>query len=135
MSIAMEWRGEFESAEVNTLHAEAFGTRPFRVEEWDWRTIVEEHSLGWVTARDGADLVGFVNVISDGLVHAWIQDTVVASESRHRGIGTGLITAARAASKQAGCKWLHVDFDDHLGNFYFQACGFTPTNAGLIHLD
>jgi hypothetical protein len=33
-----------------------------------------------------------------------------------------------------GCEWLHVDFDDDLRAFYFDACGFTPTNAGLKHL-
>jgi hypothetical protein len=31
-------------------------------------------------------------------------------------------------------EWLHVDFEDHLRGFYFDACGFTPTNAGLIEL-
>jgi hypothetical protein len=29
---------------------------------------------------------------------------------------------------------LHVDFDDHLRTFYYDACGFTPTNAGPIAL-
>jgi hypothetical protein len=32
------------------------------------------------------------------------------------------------------CEWLHVDFEDHLRAFYFDACGFEPTNAGLIGL-
>jgi hypothetical protein len=42
--------------------------------------------------------------------------------------------AAIAGARAAGCEWLHVDFDDHLRSFYFDACGFTPTNAGLIAL-
>jgi hypothetical protein len=29
---------------------------------------------------------------------------------------------------------LHVDFDDDLRAFYFDSCGFTPTNAGLMLL-
>ena len=29
---------------------------------------------------------------------------------------------------------LHVDFEDHLRAFYFDTCGFTPTNGGLIEL-
>ena len=29
---------------------------------------------------------------------------------------------------------LHADFEDHLARFYFQACGFAPTRAGLIRL-
>ena len=39
---------------------------------------------------------------------------------------------AREGERAAGCEWLHVDFQDHLRDFYFGACGFTPTNAGLI---
>jgi hypothetical protein len=29
---------------------------------------------------------------------------------------------------------MEVDFDDPLGSFYYDACGFTPTPAGLLHL-
>ena len=92
------------------------------------------HSLGWVVARDGDALVGFVNVVSDGLVHAWIQDTMVATAARHRRIATELVARAVEESRAAGCEWLHVDFEDHLRPFYLEACGFEPTNAGLIHL-
>ena len=134
MQISYEWRGAFTSAEANVLHAEAFDTRVFGDDEWDWRSQVERHSLGWVVARDGADLVGFVNVISDGLVHAWLQDTMVAERVGRRGVGTALVAAARAGAQAAGCEWLHVDFDDRLRAFYFDACGFAPTNAGLIRL-
>ena len=95
---------------------------------------LEGHSLGWVVARDGDALVGFVNVAWDGLVHAWIQDTMVAEVARHRGVGTQLIAVATEHAREAGCEWLHVDFEDHLRPFYFDACGFTPTNAGLIEL-
>jgi GNAT superfamily N-acetyltransferase len=133
MSVVLEWRGDFNNPEFNLLHAEAFGT-PASPAEWDWRTMVEAHSLGWVTAREGAVLVGFVNVIWDGLVHAWIQDGMVDAAYRGQGIGTQLVATARDASQQAGCEWLHVDFDDRLGSFYFQSCGFTPTTAGLMHL-
>ncbi len=37
-------------------------------------------------------------------------------------------------AKAAGCEWLHVDFDPGLAPFYFDACGFECTDAGLIHL-
>lgn len=39
------------------------------------------------------------------------------------------MTGARAA----GCEWPHVDFDE-LEPFYFAACGFRPTPAGLVAL-
>jgi GNAT superfamily N-acetyltransferase len=135
MPIICQWRGDVESVEVNALHAEAFETAVTTEDEWDWRTLLAQHSLGWVTARDAGRLVGFVNVISDGRVHAWIQDTMVAAEVRTRGIGTQLVQMAREEAGRAGCEWLHVDFADHLEDFYYRACGFTPTSAGLIHLE
>jgi GNAT superfamily N-acetyltransferase len=134
VQVEVQWRGEFTSSEANALHAQAFETRVFGDDEWDWRSLVERHSLGWVVAREAHSLVGFVNVISDGLVHAWLQDTMVASATRERGIGTRLVGVARDGAKAAGCEWLHVDFDSHLRHFYVDACGFTPTDAGLIHL-
>jgi GNAT superfamily N-acetyltransferase len=134
VAISYEWRGGFSNDEVNTLHAEAFETRVFGESEWNWRELVSAHSLGWVVSRDGTALVGFVNVVWDGVVHAWIQDTMVAARARGQGVGTRLVAVAKAGARAAGCEWLHVDFDDHLRDFYFGACGFKPTNAGLIAL-
>ncbi len=135
MTTIFEWRGAFTNEEVNALHAEAFHTRVYDEDEWDWVRLTSQHSLGWVVARRGGELVGFVNMLWDGLVHAWLQDTMVASRSRGEGIGTGLVARAREAAKAAGCEYLHVDFDEHLAPFYFGACGFSPTWAGLIALD
>ena len=134
MTITYEWRGEFGNDEMNALHAEAFETRVFDESEWNWRELTERHSLGWVVARDGSLLVGFVNVLWDGLVHAWLQDTMVSNSARGKGVGTELVSVARSGAKAADCEWLHVDFDDDLKAFYFDACGFRPTNAGLIAL-
>jgi GNAT superfamily N-acetyltransferase len=132
--IRFEWRGRFTSDEVNALHAEAFATRLFDEAEWNWRTLCDRYSLGWVTARDETGLVGFVNVLWDGLVHAWLQDVMVAVRSRHRGIGSALVREATHGARAAGCEHLHVDFDEDLRGFYIDACGYTPTSAGLIDL-
>jgi hypothetical protein len=59
---------------------------------------------------------------------------MVAQKAGRRGIGTELVFLAVGQARAAGCEWLHVDFEDHLRAFYFSACGFTPTNAGLIAL-
>jgi GNAT superfamily N-acetyltransferase len=129
--ITHEWRGLFGNAALNALHAEGFG---HPVLDDDWWAQVNRHSLGWVCAREGDDLVGFVNVAWDGGVHAFILDTLVTAQVRNQGVGTGLIAVAAENARAAGCEWLHVDFDDHLRPFYFGSCGFTPTNAGLIAL-
>jgi GNAT superfamily N-acetyltransferase len=132
--VNVAWRGGFTSVEVNELHAEAFHTRVFDESEWDWRRLTHDHSLGWVTARSEGRLVGFVNVLWDGLVHAWIQDVMVAAEARLRGVGTNMVSVAGQGAREAGCEWLHVDFDPELRAFYLDACGFTPTGAGLLRL-
>jgi hypothetical protein len=131
VALSFEWRGAFFNAEVNELHADAFDHARF---DDDWQQLVARHSLGWATARLDGELVGFVNVVWDGLVHAWLQDTMVSSRVRHRGIGSGLIGVARSGASDAGCEWLHVDFDEDLAPFYLDAAGFRPTSAGLINL-
>jgi GNAT superfamily N-acetyltransferase len=129
--ISYEWRGQIANDELNALHAEGFGHRLLAD---DWAAQLAGHSLGWVTARDGAALAGFVNVAWDGGVHAFILDTLVAEAARRQGVGTRLVADAAEHARTAGCEWLHVDFDDELIPFYFGAGGFRPTNAGLIAL-
>ena len=126
-----EWRGAFDNASLNALHTEAFS---HEVLDYDWEDQVRRHSLGWVCAYEGNELVGFVNVPWDGGSHAFLMDTVVSTRSRRRGVGRRLVAAAVPRVREAGCEWLHVDFEDHLRGFYFEACGFRPTNAGLIAL-
>lgn len=132
MEIRYDWRGPFDSAEVEALHAEGVGRDPAG---FDWWEQVTGHSLGWVCARTGdGDLVGFVNVAWDGGSHAFVLDTLAAPRVRRRGVGTALVEAAAEGARAAGCEWLHVDFEPHLRPFYLDACGFRPTDAGLIGL-
>jgi ribosomal protein S18 acetylase RimI-like enzyme len=88
-----------------------------------------------VTARssDGT-LVGFVNVAWDGGDHAFLIDTRTHGGWQRRGIGTEVVRHAVQHAKAAGCEWLHVDFAPDVAPFYFEACGFRDTKAGLIHL-
>src|SRR5690348_14535376 len=99
MTVEMIWRGRFENDEVNRLHAEAFNTRVFDASEWNWEQLVGKHSVGWVTASVQSELVGFVNVIWDGLVHAWIQDVMVATSARRHGVGRRLVDAAAQGAR------------------------------------
>ena len=127
----VEWRVDFDNADVNTLHAEGFA---HAVLDIDWRAQVERHSLGWVCAFDAERLIGFVNVAWDGGVHAFVIDTLVAGDRRHGGIGRRLLEVVERESRRAGCEWLHVDFEEELRDFYVGACGFAPTPAGVIAL-
>ncbi|MGH9028355.1 MAG: GNAT family N-acetyltransferase [Acidimicrobiales bacterium] len=113
------------------LHARAFRVPPSRRA---WNVQLEEHSLGWVTAREEERLVGFVNVAWDGVVHAFLLDTVVVEDHRRRGIGRELVRLASERARTAGCRWLHVDFEEGLELFYLSGCGFRTTGAGVLAL-
>ncbi|MGW6916433.1 GNAT family N-acetyltransferase [Kitasatospora sp. NPDC054939] len=137
-TIGYDWRGAFEDAELDALHAAGFG---YESQGAEWRRQVERHSLGWVCARtatgpdgSGGELVGFVNVAWDGGAHAFLLDTVVAAPHRRAGAGVRLVELAAEGARAAGCQWLHVDFEEHLVPFYFDGCGFAPTRAGLLRL-
>jgi ribosomal protein S18 acetylase RimI-like enzyme len=100
-----------------------------------WWDRIQKHSLGWVSARDPSGvLVGFVNVAWDGGNHAFLLDTKTRGSRQRRGIGTKIVRQAAQQARAAGWEWLHVDFEIHLAPFYFDACGFRSTQAGLIHL-
>jgi GNAT superfamily N-acetyltransferase len=129
--VRCRWRAPFANADVNALHAQGF---EHEVLDIDWQGQVARHSLGWVCAFEADHLVGFVNVAWDGGAHAFVLDTLVDGARRHMGIGRGLLQVAERESRSAGCEWLHVDFEEELGEFYLGACGFAPTPAGLIGL-
>ncbi|WP_031161420.1 GNAT family N-acetyltransferase [Streptomyces durhamensis] len=131
MKITYEWRGEFGDAALDALHAAGFGHPVGRT---DWRERLRRHSLGWVCAWEDGTLVGFVNVAWDGGTHAFLLDTVVAEHRRTEGVGTALVATAAERARAAGCEWLHADFEEHLRPFYFEACGFRETAAGLLAL-
>jgi hypothetical protein len=128
--IVLRWRGPLEDEEMVELVASCGGTP-----SPGWWDRIRPHSLGWVTARAGDGvLVGFVNVVSDGCDHAFLIDTKTRGGSQRRGIGTCVVRFAARHAQAAGHEWLHVDFDLELRAFYFDACGFEPTDAGLIDL-
>ena len=45
-----------------------------------------------------------------------------------------MVTLCAREARAGGYEWLHVDFDERLGPFYLDACGFATTSAGLINL-
>ena len=129
--VVLRWRHPVTDDELSQLTA-AHGGRATR----GWWDHVRPHSLGWVTARlgDGA-LVGFANVAWDGGDHAFLLDTKTRPDHQRRGIGTAVVRLAAHRARDAGCEWLHVDFDRQHRSFYVDACGFRGTeDAGLIHL-
>ena len=94
---------------------------------------LEQHSLTYLCAYDGTELIGFVNVAWDGVAHGFILDTTVRPEYRRRGVGTALVEKAAELARERGLEWLHVDYEEQHETFY-RTCGFKPTRAGLMNL-
>ncbi|HEX6393423.1 MAG TPA: GNAT family N-acetyltransferase [Acidimicrobiales bacterium] len=131
VDVEIRWRAPVTDQEL-VLLTESHGGRAVA----GWWDQIRPHSLGWVTARlaEGS-LVGFVNVAWDGADHAFLLDTKTDPGYQRQGIGTALVELAVRESREAGCEWLHVDFEKELRPFYLGACQFQPPQgAGLIHL-
>src|SRR5687768_9590818 len=116
------------NAEMNKLFASAW--EGFTESNFD---NMLAHSLAYVCAYYGHELVGFVNLAWDGGIHAFLLDTTVHKEWQRRGIGYQLVQEAIRTATDNGIHWLHVDYEDHLEQFYL-ACGFSATKAGLRRL-
>ena len=124
-------RCAIDDVALSTLHAAAFGETP-RLRAWSAQ--LQRHSLSWVGAFDGRTMTGFANLAWDGDEHAFLLDVLVHPAYRRRGIGRALVAEAVHQARAADCTWLHADFaDDHVP-FYRDACGLTPTAAGLLRL-
>ena len=129
----MEIRVRFavDDSDLSKLHALAFES-PVEVQPWAAR--LERHALTWVGAFSNDQLIGFAQVCWDGGAHAFILDTAVHPDHSRQGIGRHLVGVAAQEATAAGCEWLHVDYEPHLADFYLTACGFSPTDAGLLKL-
>ncbi len=95
--------------------------------------VILRRSLVHLGAYDGDRLAGFVNVATDGGVHAFLLDPTVHPDYRRTGLGTRLVTEAARLAAERGAEWLHVDYEPHLAGFYAR-CGFRTTEAGLMRL-
>jgi GNAT superfamily N-acetyltransferase len=118
-----------DDAALNDLFARAWGDHVSR----EFAPVLAR-SLGVVTAFVSDQLVGFVNLGTDGGEHAFLIDPTVDVAHRRRGIGTQLLRLAAALAAERGCKWLHVDYEPALAPFY-RAAGFRDSLAGVMRLD
>jgi GNAT superfamily N-acetyltransferase len=124
----LQTRAPLTDTQLNALFAAAWPHHTDTAFE-----AIHERSLSWISAWREDRLVGYVNVATDGGVHAFLLNTTVHPTERRRGLGRRLVHAAARQAADAGATWLHVDYEPHLDGFY-RSCGFTPTAAGLIRL-
>jgi len=92
------------------------------------------NSYAHFTLRENGHLVAFVNVLSDGIVDAFLLDLMVHPSMQRRGVGKALVDAAIAGLTNDGIRCIHVTFDAELERFY-RGCGFHIFKGGIIDND
>jgi GNAT superfamily N-acetyltransferase len=117
------------NAELDQLYAVSW---PNHRPPYDFRPELER-ALVYACAYRGDELVGFVRLAWDGSIHTFLLEPTVRPDLRRRGIGRTLVERVVTVARERGMEWVHVDYDPDLRDFY-RACGFQPTEAGLIHL-
>jgi len=83
------------------------------------------------TVREEGRLVGFVNVLSDGIADAFLLDLVVHNDFQRRHIGTVIVKRAVRDLTEDGIQCIHVTFNPENESFY-KSVGFHIFKAGII---
>jgi ribosomal protein S18 acetylase RimI-like enzyme len=90
-----------------------------------------DHSYAHFSIHQVGQLIGFVNVISDGIADAFLVDLMVHPDYQRLGLGRSLVDHAIQGLKADGIRCIEVIFDPALEEFY-QRCGFHILSAGII---
>jgi len=102
---------------------------------WDARKEQLENILGstylTVACFDDNELVGIIDVISDGIDDALIRNLVVHPEYQGKGIGHELLIKVLDRLKSNRIKTINVLFESELTEFYRKA-GFRIVSGGII---
>ena len=76
---------------------------PFALaDEWTRKSMM-------YTAFDGPDPIGYLSLVERGSAVAWVNDLVVGSQARRRGVASALLTAAQDWSSARGVRRLMLE--------------------------
>ena len=88
----------------------------------------------WAACFSDRKLVGYVDVVSDGVADAYIRDLVVHPDHQHRGIGSHLLDLVIGAVRDDGVRMANVVFEPGLERLYRKS-GFHIMAGGVIDFD
>jgi GNAT superfamily N-acetyltransferase len=88
-------------------------------------------SYAYFTARAKGNLIGFVNIISDGVADALLVDLMVHPDLQGKGLGLALVRQAARFVRLKKIQALQVTFDTKLSGFYRKA-GFNIFGGGIM---
>jgi len=120
---------KIDIVELNELLA----TIGWRVKDIDKLSKSLDLSWGWITARDEENkLVGFVQILSDGIKHAYILRLLVHSEFQGMGIGKNIMTDLTELLKEEALNPILITKPAE--ESFYQEFGFKREDNGFISL-
>jgi len=97
--------------------------------EWYEKSL--KNSYFYLCCFNGDDLIGFLDVVSNGVTDSYIQDVIVSPKFQGQGIGTQMMEMAINKLKEDKIYAISVLFDEELIEFY-KKFGFHIMMAGQM---
>ena len=87
-----------------------------------------------VSAYEDDSLIGYVEVISNGVTDAYIQDLIVHPKMQHQGIGTQLMNMTINEIKKQNIYMISVIYGEKELKEFYENFGFTSMLCGQMQL-
>lgn len=102
---------------------------------WDHQNgsydAILERTYCHYTVRAEGTLIGFLNVLSDGIGDAFLVDLMIHRKFQRRGIGTELVKRAVGDLTAEGVQCIQVTFNPD-NELFYKSIGFHIIKAGII---
>ncbi len=121
---------KFDFDQLKTLYKDA-GWKAYLKDDTAFRTMFHA-SYDVYGAYDNSQLVGVIRAISDKAHILYIQDLLVLTSHRRRGIGKALLNHMVAANQKIRQKVLITDLDDLNAQAFYEACGFKKATDNSV---
>ena len=115
-----------KSEEINTLRASVGWDH----ENGSYDTILKRTYTHYTVQAQGK-LIGFLNVLSDGIGDALLVDIMVHPDFQTKGIGSEMVRQAVRDLSADGVQCIQVTFNPEFESFY-RKIGFHILKAGII---
>ena len=92
------------------------------------------HNTFQLCCFDGAQLIGYAAVVSNGVTDAYIQDLMVHPDYQQQGIGHQLMQRTLARLRNEGIYMVSIIYGDTDLQKYYEEFGFTTMLCGQMEL-
>lgn len=85
-----------------------------------------------ISCYDASELIGYVDVVSNGVMDAYIQDLIVRPDYQNKGIGTELMNKAISCIKEKGIYMISVIYGEEELRSFYEKFGFYTMLCGQL---